>query len=316
MEELVINEKKGAAFYIKRSIGSLLLLSMAAVFFYSAGTKLEAIESFEWIFMDLGIRNYSFAVIVARLFIALEFTIGALLVGHIYLKKFTYPLTIGVLSIFSIYLIILIIQKGDTGNCQCFGEELQMTPSQAIIKNVIMIAVTILLMYIYPIKPYKGHMYVASLLVMGAIVAAIVAMPLNIGNTPQQIDQPLALDSLYNGARVPKTELREGKHIICFMSLTCPHCRKAAGFFRILKEQHPEYPIYFVLVGHKDHLDDFYQETKATNITYFHLQRKGVLPALGIKSVPTIFWVNDGVAEYKGNYTQLDPAVIDKWLKK
>lgn len=316
MEELVINEKKGASFYIKRSLGLLLLLCMAAVFFYSAGTKLYSIESFEWTFMDMGIRSYSFAVIAARLFIALELGIGLLLIGHVYLKKFTYPLTIGVLAFFSIYLTILIILKGDAGNCQCFGDELQMTPSQAIIKNVIMIAVTVLLMYIYPVKPYKGQMYIASLLVMGALVASIVAVPINIGNKPQALGEPFALETLYKGDRVPKTNLREGKHIICVMSLTCPHCRKAASFFRILKEQHPNYPVYFILVGHKDHLNDFYKETKATNITYYHLQKSGVLTEMGITSVPAIFWVNDGIAEYKGNYLQLDPVVIDKWLKE
>lgn len=317
MEELELVERKGVSFYIKRTFGILLLLSMAAVFFYSAYAKSQSLEVFEWTFMDMGIRSYSFAVILARLFIALEYAIGGLLLAHIYLKRFTYPLTIAVLGIFILYLVILIIQKGDTGNCQCFGEEVLMTPSQAIIKNVIMIGVTVLLMYIYPIKPYKGQMYVGSLVVMGALVVAIVTYPLNIGNKPQPLGQPLELSLLYKDTvSVPKTELREGKHIICFMSLTCPHCRKAARFFRILKEQHPEYPVYFVLVGHEDHLNEFYQETEATNVPYFHLKQRGVLPELGITSVPSIFWVNDGVAEYKGNYLQLDPVVIDKWLKE
>ena len=304
------------AFYVKRTVGFILILALAAVFFYSAGTKLYAIEAFEWTFVDIGIRNYTLATILARLLIGIEFAIGAFLLFHIRLKKLTYPITILTLVIFTIYLIILMTVQGNEGDCGCFGESLKMTPLQGIIKNVVMLVVTLLLMAIHSIKPQKWQLVVGTILLMASLVVPFVIYPMNIGNMPQKADKVIDLDPLYENDIVPEVDLRKGKHIISYMSLTCPHCKKAARFLNILKKRYPEYSIHFVLSGHEDHKKAFFEASGADRVPYIILKNKAAFIDMAGTSVPAILWVNDGMVEYKGNYLQLDPAVIEDWLKQ
>ncbi|MBK7816218.1 MAG: DoxX family membrane protein [Sphingobacteriaceae bacterium] len=76
----------------------LLSIALGAIFIYSGWSKLDpVIETFEFTFVDLGIGNWYTAPIIARLLIGLEFLIGFLLIINYDLRKFTLPLTIGLL---------------------------------------------------------------------------------------------------------------------------------------------------------------------------------------------------------------------------
>ena len=94
---------RNTSFYIKRITGIILLLALAAVFLFSGISKIFSLEAFEWTFIDLGIKSNTNAAIIARLFIGLELMIGAFLVFHIYLKSFTYPVTLILLVAFTGY---------------------------------------------------------------------------------------------------------------------------------------------------------------------------------------------------------------------
>ena len=66
-------------FYIKRISGLLLLLFLAAVFFFSAYSKIykqEALDAFQWSFLDIGISNNFLSAVLARLMIGVEFLLG------------------------------------------------------------------------------------------------------------------------------------------------------------------------------------------------------------------------------------------------
>src|ERR1700744_4718638 len=140
---------KKASFYIQRILGSILLLAMAAVFLFSGYSKLgPSFDSFQWTFLDLGINSVTTAGIIARLMIGLEFALGLFLIFHIFLRQFTYPAIITILVIFIGYLLIVLIQQGNNGNCGCFGDKVVMKPLPSIGKNVLMIAITVLLMFI------------------------------------------------------------------------------------------------------------------------------------------------------------------------
>lgn len=306
-----------AIFYIKRISGLLLLLAMAAVFFISAISKLTDIEPFQWTFVGFGIGNMLWTSVIAHLFIGFELLIGAFLLAHIYLKEVTYPVTIGFLAILTIYLVILIIQQGNTGNCGCFGNWIYMNPMQAIWKNLAMIAASFLLMRIYPIKPYKGQEWIAAVLGMAAIVTTFIISPLNISNTPTVVNKPINLNLLYeNTANKPASELRTGKHIIAYMSLTCPHCRKAAYLLHVLKKQNPEIPVYLVLSGHPDNKEAFFKESNAEDLPFLLFKDIAAFQEMAGDSVPAIYWVNNGTIERESTYLQLDPSDIKDWLRQ
>ena len=111
----------------------ILCSILGLVFLYSGYTKLDPIESFEYTFVDLGIGGWKLAPFIARFMIGLEFLIGFLLILNLYIKRFTLKLTMISLVIFSVYLLFVILNCGNNGNCGCFGTVIVMTPLQALI---------------------------------------------------------------------------------------------------------------------------------------------------------------------------------------
>ncbi|MGN6568254.1 MAG: MauE/DoxX family redox-associated membrane protein [Flavipsychrobacter sp.] len=315
-----IQAEKNTPFYIKRITGIILLLALAAVFLFSAYSKLwdsNAFDEFRWTFLDLGINSVKTAGVIARTMIGLEFMIGLFLLCHIFLRSFTYPLTIVVLLFFIGYLVFVLVERGNTGSCGCFGNKVQVSPLSGILKNVLMLGAVIALIYIYPIKPYKNQEWLAGIIGMVALVLPFVLVPLNTDVTaPEPASEPINLSILYSEKAPPKEELRTGKHIVAFMSLTCPHCRKAAYLLHIIHHQHPEIPIYLVLDGNVAHEKDFFESTHAADVPHMHIGSTNDFLLLAGPAVPAIFWVNNSVIERKATYYQLDPKQMEDWLKQ
>jgi hypothetical protein len=332
MDETLATRGK-TMFYIKRITGLVLLLALAATFIYSAYTKsgvefrgfrlLEtsnaqnAFDSFQWTFLDLGIKSLTAAGIIARIMVGLELMLGLFLLFHIYLKSFTYPAIIAVLVVFIIYLLMVIAKQGNAGNCGCFGNQVAMKPLTAIWKNIIMIAVTVVLMFIYPVKPYKYQEYATMGVALVAFCTPFLVNNMYTGSAPVAYTKPLNLDLLYQGTPAPQVDLRKGKHIIAFMSLTCPHCKKAAYLLHIIHREHPEIPIYLVIDGPESFKKEFFEETHAGNVPYLYFRHDEEFKELAGPEVPSIYWVNNGKIEYRSAYAyyQLDPKYMEMWMK-
>lgn len=319
MDTATNTSTRNAAFFIKRTIGAILLLALSATFFYSAYTKVyseNAFDNFQWTFIDLGIGSAVVAGVVARVMIGIELLLGLLLLAHVYLKQFTYKAVIALLAVFIVYLLALIMKQGNTGNCGCFGDKLAMTPLQAIWKNLGMIAATVILMFIYPVKPYKFQEYVFMVLALAAFSAPFVLHNLYIGTAPVKFSRRVNLDLLYKYTPAPQTDLRKGKHIVAFMSLTCPHCKKAGFLLEKIHRQYPEISMYIVLDGAEVHKKAFFEESQISTVPYLYYPHSPEFMAMAGDGVPAIYWMNNGQVEYKSKYAyyQLDPSYIKKWL--
>jgi glutaredoxin len=317
--EIALPVHKGASFYIKRITGFILLTALAAVFFYSAYSKIysdNAFDNFQWTFLDLGINSIFATGIIARLLIGFEVLLGLFLLAHIFLRSFTYKAVIAVLAVFIVYLLIVLLKQGNTGNCGCFGDKLAMKPLTAIWKNLIMIAVTVLLMYIYPVRPYRHQEYISLFLGMAAFSLPYIINPIYTGSAPEKYAKPINLDPLYKYTPAPLADLRKGKHIVAFMSLTCPHCKKAAYLLQIIHREHPDIPVFIVLDGSETFLKKFFDDTHAENVPYLYYRHADEFREMAGPGVPAIYWVNNGIAEYKSVYAyyQLDPKYMEQWL--
>ncbi|PZF74236.1 MauE/DoxX family redox-associated membrane protein [Taibaiella soli] len=295
-------------FTISKGIGMVLLLALAGTFLFSAYTKLIAVEPFEWAFWDLGIHNSVAVSIIARLFIGLEAMIGLFLLAHIYLKQVTYPAVLTFLGVMIAYLLIIMARQGNTGSCGCFGDALPMKPLAAIGKNCILMAVTIVLMQIYTVKPYKGQEWFSAVIGMAGFVAPFVALPLS------ERAEPIDLNPLYmTNNETPHIELRSGKHIIAFMSLTCPHCKKAAKELEAIYTKYPQLPLYLVLNGLDGDEAPFFKETNAQNIPHNRFVGVEDFIKMAGRYVPAIYWVNNGIKERTVSYMDLSGPAMMRW---
>lgn len=303
----------------KHIVGALILVALAAVFIYSGWSKIHtdnAFDNFQWTFLDLGINSLWVSGIVARLMIGMEFFIALMLLGHIYLKEFTYPAVLVILGVFIVYLILLLIKQGNTGDCGCFGDKLAMKPLTAIYKNLAMIAATLVLIYLYPIKPYKYQDFVLLVFGILSFTSPFLLNMMTDSVTPIANKRTVNLDLLYKYQPAPPIELRKGKHIIAFMSLTCPHCKKAAYLLQKIHREHPDWNLYMVLDGSKDHEAAFFKETQSMAVPHFMYHHTPEFIELAGPGVPSIYWFIDGKAVMKSEYAyyQLDPNYMAKWF--
>jgi hypothetical protein len=296
---------------------------MGAVFIFSAYAKLYPIEPFEYTFVDLGIVNWQMAPFIARLLISLEFLIGLLLILNLRLKKITYKLSIITLLIFCVYLLLQIVISGNKGNCGCFGTMLEMTPLQALLKNIAMLIVLGGLYKLHEGWNYgKISKYILAALLILSLVLPFILNPVRLDYSEAYLNKPetnykLELDTLYNNAllNVPPKELSKGKQVISFMSLTCPHCRIAAKKIHIMNQKNPAIPFYFVLNGKKENLAAFFEDTHTQNIPYCMLKGSHFI-YLGGVSLPSIYLVNNSIVENQPGYMTLDQQEVEKWLLK
>ena len=318
MQASTLKNKK-FTFYFKRIIGLILLLSTAAVFLFSGISKLYAFEQFTWNIMDAGVSSMTFASILGRLFISFEILLGVFLAALLYLRSFTYPAALGLLVLFTFYLIVLISRQGDSGNCGCFGEAYKMNPSAAIIKNLVMIAAIVVLNYFYRIKPYSNAIWIALITSFITLAIPFIALPIGERARPEITHEPINLNYLYHSSnpenKPPIIDLREGKHIVAFMSLTCPHCKKAAFLLQVIHRQHQGIPIFMVINGHPDNETEFFKESHAQSVPHMIFRGADEFVTMAGESVPAIYWINNGIIERKSNYFQLNPEYMKQWLE-
>jgi uncharacterized membrane protein YphA (DoxX/SURF4 family) len=306
---------------VKSAIGLLLLLSLSATFFYSGYSKIHsdnAIDQFQWSFFDMGIKSQLVTGIIARLMIGFEFVLGTFLLFHIFLHQFTYRAILGTLAVFSIYIVWILVKQGDAGDCGCFGDKLALKPSASLVKNGIMAAATVVLMFIYKVRPYKNQDMLSIISGMLALTIPFLVNPVNISSKPVKFTKPMNLEMLYRVEPTPSVDLRKGKHIVAFMTLTCPHCKKAAYLLQIIHREHPEIPVYMVLSGEPKEKDAFFKETHAESVPHFLFYDWGAFAALtGEEGYPAIYWLNNGKIELRSQmtYYQLDPKYMTQWSK-
>ena len=305
-----------------KAFAVFLSVSCGAVFLLSAYTKLFPIEPFEYTFVELGITGWKHSVFIARFFIGFEFACGGLLILNFWLRRFTIPLVAFTLLFFIAYLVLQIMHYGNNGNCGCFGTAFVFTPLQGIIKNLVLLVV---ILFIYLFHPNFSFRFMKPITVVLVIVAFVLPFILNpydydaaLKNYSGELNYKLELDSLYSkpDIQLPKAELRKGKWIVAFMSLTCPHCRIAAKKLHIMKLQNPSLPIYLFLNGKDQYLKSFFEDTRAENLLWSQLNGGGTFFKLAGPAVPQIDWVNNSVVENKSNYMVLQQADIEAWLKK
>lgn len=307
----------------KRILAVLVSCCLGLVFAYSGYSKLlPLVETFEFSFVDIGVANWYSAPIIARVLIGFEFLLGFLLIINYNLKKFTLPLTIGLLIFFSVYLTLQIVISGNSGNCGCFGDHLKMTPLQAIIKNGLMIVAALIVYFLYGGWQFKFNKLFLSLVSLTTLAIPFVLNPVDYSYTSNNLDEkvnyPLELSLLYqpedsSKVEIPKTELRKGKHVLAFVSLTCSHCRVAAKKFRLIKKNNPLLPIYFIMNGDKDRYKDFIADTKADNIPYSYCLGKTFVQ-LASTNLPRIYYLDNGMVVKKVDYFELNQYHIEDWI--
>ncbi|CAG5084467.1 MauE/DoxX family redox-associated membrane protein [Parvicella tangerina] len=215
---------------------------VAALFVLSAVAKLWpsptlGIGTFEAKYLGgMGIEG-TFAKVLSRLLIGLEFTLAVLLLLPFYLKKVVIPATIGLLGVFSIHLLIQ-VASGESGNCGCFGELIPMSPLQSVIKNIIAIGLLIL-----PLTKFKDGLEdkknLNPILLIGLSVALLMFVLIPQGGNSTETETVEIEKGGESEFEVYFEDIAQGNKLLCFFSPTCEHCMATGKALTELKKKYP-----------------------------------------------------------------------------
>ena len=300
---------------------AILSVLTGALFIYSAYTKLYSLESFErfqYTIVEYVHLPWWLAVHCSRILTGMEGALGILIAAHLFGKsKWILSIAIWLLVAFSIYLVYLWAAVGNDINCGCFGDKIWMSPASSLVKNIIMIAVILVIKRYHTGFSFRWTRWAVPLVFLGFTFStyAIFPLPATQPDWLKKDKYKIDLSALYapGKADAPKTDLYKGKHVIAFFSLTCPHCKMAAYKMHVMKKKNPSLPFHIVYAGNSRHLDEFWKDTQAESMPHTRLQADDFTNIAGF-SWPAIFLVNDGWVEGQTNYVSMSQAEIEKWL--
>jgi hypothetical protein len=304
---------------IRRILFHFLCIITGLFFIFSGYTKMISTEVLEYTLVNSFNAGWEIAPAAARLIIGAEYLLGAFLLFHLWLRRFTLPALLLMMCGFTIYIIWSVI-SGNEESCNCLGDFMQLSPWESLVKNIIIFLIIGIIYRQDEKRKFKTeNKYVTIALVAITLVSPFVFYPVETAATTRYADEGhkvLQLDSLYANMKteqIPTVDFRKGKHIVAFISLRCLHCRNAALKLATMYKRNPELPLYFILNGKKQYLDDFYEFSRSQNVPQSFLQGRNFVMLAGLE-LPRIILIKDGVEVQEISYPELDQELLEKWV--
>ena len=268
---------------------TIIRLFIALSFLFSAYTKYVAPGYFEITLMDQDIASSRIiAAYLTRLFIALEFFLGLLLITPIYTKK-TMAFTIFLLLAFSVHLSYLWIIGSDK-NCGCFGKMISMTPEESLLKNIFLIFLS---SYLYKItKVEKKNITVVLFLFFGLTFGIYAALPL-----PNFEGNQFAKFSHFE--KKGRLDLTQGECLVAVFNLDCEHCQETAGLLAKFTKDNDELPPLYVLYYKEGSTTvEEFEEITQSSFPYAFIGVNDFFDLIG-NAPPRLYYLNDGEVVYR-----------------
>ncbi|MDP2039109.1 MAG: hypothetical protein Q8L04_17145, partial [Ignavibacteria bacterium] len=226
-----------------------LRIFLAAVFIFSAYSKLIAPGLIEIILVDQGFASSRDAVaIYVRLLIGLELALGLLLLQPHYLKRIVVPASFYFLLGFTIYLIYTGFFLGEKDNCGCFGEMLKLSPVESIFKNIVLMIPAVVLEKL--IKEEKKTIWIPTAVLIFSIAVVFLVSPLNEAKDFQFSQYTTFEVARFNNnvesRQAVRVDLSSGNKLLAVFNTECDHCQAAAKGLAELK-RHGNFPEMYVL---------------------------------------------------------------------
>ena len=319
-EEVLIEteEKPKRKLNVVQILKFVLRILLGGFFIATAVMKLLSLENFEIYIYSFNIFSFALSALVARAVIALELLLGALLIAKIQYKK-TWWLTMAMLLGFSLLLVYVAIFRHDS-NCHCMGDVVQLNPTISIVKNLIMMA---LLMLVGKESDYvfKGKVAVGIAILVAAIAVPYALFPTDSVYALFSKDKKVLNEQNFNAfmqdSLTQTLNVDEGNYIFGYVAAGCQYCKLGTRKLKSIVDKHDldNSKIVYFIWGKEDMIADFKKETEATTFRYAEI---GPIQSIQITNgaFPTFVFVQNGkivkVADLKG----LDEKFIVEFIGK
>ena len=300
------------------NISRLTIRLLLGVFFIgTAVLKLLSIDNFEVYIYSFGLFSYTWTTFFSRLLIFIELMIGISLILKIYFKQIWW-LTMLMMVGFTLFLVYAAIFRNDS-NCHCFGDLIELNPTQSIFKNIITIA---LLLFIrkersYDYKPLLKKWLVAiTLLLSLAIPFILVPMDViynKIYSEKDNVNTVAFYESLGDSTFV---DLRQGRHLINYVLAGCKYCRIGAEKVTMMMDRHgiSHDRLKFFIGGSDEAIAKFVEATGTSDYQHWKIPAPEFM-AITYGKFPLFVFIEDGKVVKAGDFRILDDGNLVEFLK-
>lgn len=300
------------------NISRLTIRLLLGVFFIgTAVLKLLSIDNFEVYIYSFGLFSYTWTTFFSRLLIFIELMMGISLILKIYFKQIWW-LTMLMMIGFTLFLVYAAIFRNDS-NCHCFGDLIELNPTQSIFKNIFTIA---LLLFIrkersYDYKPLLKKWLVAiTLLLSLAIPFILVPMDViynKIYSEKDNVNTVAFYESLGDSTFV---DLQQGRHLINYVLAGCKYCRIGAEKVTMMMGRHgiSHDRLKFFIGGSDEAIAKFVEATGTSDYQHWKIPAPEFM-AITYGKFPLFVFIEDGKVVKAGDFRILDDGNMVEFLK-
>lgn len=300
-----------------RVLHNTIRLLLGVFFIGTAVLKLLSIDNFELYIYSFGIFSYTWTTFLSRSLIFIELIIGISLIFKICFKK-TWSLTLLMMAGFTLFLVYAAIFRDDS-NCHCFGSLVELNPIQSIFKNIIVIALLLI------IKNEQSHDYKPVLkkwLIAGSVVVSFVVsfvlLPMDViynriysGN--KDVNEAAFYESLSDSTFV---EIREGRYLINYALAGCKYCRLGTEKVTMMLDRHgiEHSRLKFFVGGSDEAIEKFIEITGTSDYEHWKIPAPQFM-AITYGKFPLYVFIDYGKVVKAGDFRILDDEEIEEFFK-
>lgn len=296
----------------------ILRILIGAFFITTAILKLLSLDSFEIYIYSFNLFDFNLCGIIARLVIAGEMLLGALLIAKILYKQ-VWWLTMLMLAGFTLFLIYVAIFRHDA-NCHCMGDIVQLNPTWSIVKNIITMA---LLLLIRKEEDYhfRGKVAVGFILLVVSLGVPFILFPTDavynlIFKSDNTVDEK-RFEQFMQDSLAQTLHIEQGNYVLGYLSSGCKYCKLSGKKINTMVEnnQLDTNKIIFLIWGSEKSIQEFKEETEATHFRYAII---GPVEAIQMVSgrFPTYVFVKNGKPVETADLRSLNDKRLKEFLSE
>ena len=267
----------------------ILRYGIGSMFIIAAILKLMSIDEFEIYVYSFDVFNFLLTTLFSRLLITGELVIGLLLIFKM-CYKFTWRATLSVQILFTLFLVyVLVFRKDD--NCHCFGELVELSPMESIVKNVLVIGGLFLIKTtrLQDHKTTSKFVGLRKVLLIASVIIPFVVTPMDsvykmIYSSEKEIstvdlyesfDKVVAMDFIENDIVFDSTYVFEpkGDKVVAIVSSGCKYCRLGVKKLSLMMKNNGVTPddVNIFIWGSREGILNFREETMTEGCYYWHI---------------------------------------------
>lgn len=295
----------------------ILKILLGLLFIVSAALKIADLDRFEIYIYSYHLFSLNFSFLVARAAIIVEMVLGIGLVSNCFHKLMWWSSMVMLLGYTGLLTYALVL--GRTDNCHCFGDYLQFNPWQSIIKNLVLMALFLL---VYKVKGRRFKQDVLAwvgITLVCSVIVFLISPPDNYTSNYGQ-SQNLNRDLFKELLQLPPLDtmnLMKGKKVLGIFSSSCEYCMIPAQKLSLMQQFYgfPERDIVYVFMGNEEDVQPFFEESGSARYRYVIYEDVHRLLSINHGFFPLIVMMQEGEVVHEYGLRDMKEEEIKAFIK-